>query len=64
MIIDNYLKTSTERTTDITSLNAKWYLGGWKGDDSFWKGYIDDVIIYNRALTEQDICNIYNSYPK
>jgi hypothetical protein len=29
---------------------------------SFWKGYIDDVLIYNRALSASEITSIYDSY--
>ncbi|WP_066506564.1 S-layer homology domain-containing protein [Abyssisolibacter fermentans] len=69
MYIDNVLRESDKKVDvngnpiSIENFNDNWYLGGWSGvDDYFWKGYIDDVIIFSRALTEKDICNIYNSY--
>lgn len=37
---------------------------GYAGDRYYFKGSMDDVRIYNRALTAQEILNIYNStYP-
>jgi hypothetical protein len=37
------------------------YIGRYEGDDRwYFKGKIDDIRIYNRALTEIEIQNLYN----
>jgi len=34
---------------------------GWGQDDRFWKGIIDEVRIYNRALSASEILERYNA---
>ncbi len=52
---------SWDGSYDITNFNDPWYIGSYSGID-FWPGYIDDVIIYNRAISGSEISDIYTSY--
>lgn len=54
------------------SVGATWNAGGetvigrakFKGGPvDFWPGLIDDVRVYNRALSDQDVANLYNQAP-
>jgi len=36
------------------------YIGSYSGGLDFWKGHLDDVRIYNRALSASEISEIYN----
>ncbi|PJA67762.1 hypothetical protein CO157_02735, partial [Candidatus Peregrinibacteria bacterium CG_4_9_14_3_um_filter_49_12] len=46
--------TPTVSTSDL-SLAANVSIGRWSGDGLYWDGQIDDVRIYNRALTAAEI---------
>ena len=38
------------------------FLGYWKSANArFWKGELDNICIWNRALTQQEITNLYNA---
>ena len=59
-----YINGASECTLSITDTisGTKDLLIGNFLPDSFWKGYIDDVQIYNRVLTADEVAGIYNSY--
>ena len=35
---------------------------GSSGDNKIFKGLVDDIVVYNRALTDYEIGHIYNQY--
>ncbi len=48
----------------ISSTNSVFRLGktiaGWLAEDAFFKGMMDDLRLYNRALTDQEVLKIYH----
>ena len=46
---------------NIYLLNAPMYFGSYICS-FYWKGYIDDCILYDRVLSATEISSIYNSY--
>lgn len=64
LYIDNKLieqKTITQKVVYDGSQNLS--LGHWGGGGRFLKGNIDDVRIYNRALSEDEIAELYYEKP-
>ena len=56
----------TETTTPLISCNSSSSnirIGGqhWNGDTEWFNGKIDDIAIWNRALTQQEITGLYNA---
>jgi hypothetical protein len=47
---------------DDTATTKKLFIGSNNGSDSYWNGLIDDVRIYNRALSQTEITALYNEY--
>ncbi len=43
--------------------NTKLYVGVLNAVDEFWKGDIDDILIYNRALSDSEILRLYQLTP-
>jgi len=41
--------------------NQSFILGNWGLDGRHWKGYMDDVAIFSRALSSSEVYNLYNS---
>ena len=41
---------------------AKIKIGSNRGDDSYWVGYIDEVKIYNRTFSAQEVLDLYECY--
>ncbi len=63
MYIDNVLQSDIEpnyyAATANSSLNT--YLGSWGTEpDRYFKGIMDDVIFYNRALTGSEVDNLFH----
>jgi hypothetical protein len=59
--INGVLEETYSNSADITTANNPLYIGSNSGSD-YWYGYIDDLIIYDRALSATEASNIYNSY--
>ena len=59
LYVDNtgpYTNTSTD---SIAGLDNEWFVGSnWFSD--YWNGMIDDVIIYERALSDAEVRALYN----
>jgi len=54
--------TSSFQTTDVKTTHAgNIVIGRTRYDTDFWKGYIANVIVYNRVLSTQEIAANYNA---
>lgn len=60
LYVDGALVQSTSQTGSITYSNMDLYIGTAALNQHFTKGKIDDIRIYNRALTEEEIQLLYN----
>jgi hypothetical protein len=61
--IDNILVVTGNATSMINSSNTPLYIGtisGQTGLNKVYKGVIDDIGIWNRELTQQEISDLYN----
>ncbi|OGM91250.1 hypothetical protein A2755_02510 [Candidatus Wolfebacteria bacterium RIFCSPHIGHO2_01_FULL_48_22] len=54
--------SSTNETIDWTTTSNDFQIGNSPGESYYFDGYIDDVRIYNRALSAEEIKRIYESY--
>lgn len=61
LYLNGTLQGSKNATFWASSLDASIYVGSW-GITNHWKGKVDDIIHYNRALSATEISNIYNTY--
>ena len=52
------LLTSASKSWNLTKSQA--YIGQQVGGGEFWNGFIDEVRIYNRALSAAEVTDIYN----
>lgn len=43
------------------STTLSWFIGRSMNAKNYWKGAVDEVQIYNRALTKEEVISIYNS---
>jgi type II secretory pathway pseudopilin PulG len=57
--VDGVLKLTDSLTLDMNNLAN--YIGGTCNDANYFDGYLDDVRIYNRALSADEISKLYNS---
>ncbi|NTW31037.1 MAG: LamG domain-containing protein [Bacteroidetes bacterium] len=48
---------------DETTRSGKTWIGSSLTPGSFFKGFIDDVAFFNRALTATEVSKLYNGYP-
>lgn len=58
----NDTKTTTNKTGSSTDTNGSFAIGkfgDWTHPSNYFDGIIDDVAIFNRALTETEISNLY-----
>ncbi|RCV64106.1 PKD repeat-containing protein [Methanophagales archaeon] len=55
-----------EETTSVPEAQGEnglsWYLGSREGDQGWFEGVIDEVVIYNRALSEEEVRAAYEAY--
>ena len=50
---------------NASGVNTHWEkikIGSNRGDDSYWVGYIDEVKIYNRTFSAQEVLDLYECY--
>ncbi len=59
LYVDNVLVTSTAATGSITPTGSSLTIGGASG--TFYKGLMDDVRVYNRALSASEIAKLYTN---
>jgi trimeric autotransporter adhesin len=45
------------------TINSDFHFGGWYNSKSFIHGTLDDIRIYNRELTQEEILMLYNEIP-
>jgi len=63
LYIDGVLAGQTSNTISAQSLNTSLDIGkAFKGSSYVWSGAISDIKIYNRALSNQEIKTLYDSY--
>jgi hypothetical protein len=60
--IDNSINGSTISLANINNLANLWF-GKERNSMYYFKGLIDDIIIYNRALSQQEINALYTGIP-
>ncbi len=59
----NSTPVATSTNTDIiTGFSYEWTVGDIYTQGYEWKGYIDDIIVYDRVLSASEVSDIYNSY--
>ena len=52
--------TPADMTSDISTSTNPLFLGVWQGEANFLEGILDEVLIFNRALSEAEIQTLYN----
>lgn len=55
-------KKSLPKTGKLTIEDDSIYIGSSEGTSKFFNGKIDDVILFNKALTQQEVQALYESY--
>jgi len=58
--VDGVLITSTFGGQNISPAQSNFHIGSRIGSDLMWQGGIDDVHIYNRALSASEVTELYN----
>jgi len=55
--VDNALEKSTSAQGTINNTRSTFYIGDWNGNSTwhFWHGLIDDIRVYNRALSAGEV---------
>jgi len=61
--VNGQLKSSASVTGLLKSTNRPFSIGSDNGNQKFFNGLIDEVILYNNALTAQEINDLYNTLP-
>lgn len=56
----NGAQVSAPQPATLNNSNTPLLVGSWTGSSEFFNGHIDDVRIYNRALTSSEIANLYS----
>ena len=51
-----------DNASGVTTRWDKIKIGLNRGDHNHWDGYIDEVIIYNRTLSAQEVLDLYECY--
>jgi hypothetical protein len=62
LYVDGYQYTSNAGTADYNSGITTLYIGDDGSTSYYWKGYIDDVQIYSRVLSDTEVTSLYNTY--
>jgi len=57
--VDNALKDSDAITVSMADLGSDFYIGEYGGGSSYYNGYLDAVMIFNKALTQNEIDWLY-----
>jgi hypothetical protein len=62
LYIDGVLVDETSASGRIKNSNNSFYIGDWNGASTwhFWRGFVDDVRIYNRALSGSEVQTLYH----
>lgn len=61
LYVDNTGPATATSTDSIDNLGNEWFIGSnWGGSPEFWIGMIDDVVIYERALSDAEVRTLYN----
>ena len=61
LYVDNTGPATATSTDSIDNLGNEWFVGSnWGGSPEFWVGMIDDVVIYERALSDAEVRALYN----
>jgi hypothetical protein len=68
VFINGELVASKVESRDVNSTNLNTLIGAWRNNSNtayanFFDGAIDDIVAYNRALTENEINTLYNGNP-
>ena len=58
----NGVEMPTQGATGTNTSTSSLFIGARNDGDQHMNGYIDDVRIYNRALSQEEITTLYNSY--
>jgi hypothetical protein len=58
----NGVEMSTKGANGTNTSTSSLFIGARNDGEQHMNGYIDDVRIYNRALSETEIKTLYNSY--
>ncbi len=61
---DNTKNTCADNSS-LTDFDTAWdkiKLGINRQSQNAWKGYIDEVKVYNRSLSAQEVCNLYKNH--
>ncbi|MBI4127699.1 MAG: DUF2341 domain-containing protein, partial [Parcubacteria group bacterium] len=61
LYVDGVRENSSSISTPGTSASAGWNIGRHNAGTSFFNGSIDDVRIYNRALSAAEVSSLYNA---
>ena len=51
-----------DNASGVTTLWDKIKIGLNRGDHNYWEGYIDEVKIYNRTFSAQEVLDLYECY--
>lgn len=61
LYLDGTLKDTTAITGSITGSFSTASIGSNSIGGGFWKGNIDEVVIFNKELDESEVTNLYNN---
>ena len=59
--VNNGTVVSNAQASAYTSTGNPAYVGTWEGLNNYWKGDIDEVVLWNRRLTPAEITEDYNN---
>jgi hypothetical protein len=59
-IFVNGVQAAQAASTPYLGASGDTLIGSWWGSDQFFRGIIDDVRVYHRALTPEDVLELYN----
>jgi len=62
LFINGVQVASLNKSGTIQTSTYPVYIGTWVFKRNYWNGLIDEVRIYNRALTSEEISDLYNYY--
>ena len=62
MFINKSNVYSKEMTDNRKGDSINWLIGSYKNVFGFWRGKLDDLILYERVLSPSEVEIIYDSY--